>query len=232
MGDAPALKALAGVLGHEFRHPGLLIEALTHPSAANNEHRKSYERLEFLGDRVLGLVVAEMLLQAFPEESEGDLARRHTALVRRETATLVAERIKLGRYLRMSKGEASAGTRASASILADAMEGVIAALYLDGGLEPAAKFLSEHWTDLMNEMSAPPQDAKTALQEWVQQRGLGLPRYEEVARKGPPHRPEFTVRVEVESQPSTEAEGPSKRAAEQSAATAMLRQVMGQGNGG
>jgi len=227
-----SLKALAADLRHDFSCPGLLVEALTHPSAANARHRQSYERLEFLGDRVLGLVVAEMLLQNFPEENEGDIARRHTALVRRETATLVAERIGLGRYLRMSKGEAGAGTRASASILADAVEAVIAALYMDGGLEPAAQFVVEHWTELMNETAVPPQDAKTALQEWVQDRGLGLPRYEVVARKGPSHKPEFTVRVEVEARPSVQAEGRSKRVAEQRAAAAMLRQVAGQGDGG
>ncbi|MHA1566503.1 MAG: ribonuclease III [Alphaproteobacteria bacterium] len=231
MEDKATLKLLAAVLKHDFKNPAILIEALTHPSAANLGHRKSYERLEFLGDRVLGLVVAEMLLQAYPEESEGDIARRHTGLVRREAATLVAEQISLGRYLRMSKGEAEAGSRDSPAILADAIEAVIAALYLDGGLDCAARFIADHWTDLMMQAVTPPMDAKTALQEWVQQRGLDLPRYEVVGREGPSHAPEFTIRVVVEAQPEIAASGSSKRAAEQRAAAEMLNRLAGRPHG-
>lgn len=219
------MQDLAAVLGHDFNRPALLIEALTHPSAANNAHRRSYERLEFLGDRVLGLVIADMLLKAYPEEDEGDIARRHTALVRREAATLVAERIELGRFLRMSKGEVGAGTRASESIQADAMEAVIGALYVDGGLGPAARFVAAQWTDLMDGAARPPRDAKTALQEWAQQRGLDLPRYREITRDGPAHAPCFTVEVAVDGQVSIRAEGRSKRAAEQLGAAEMLRRV-------
>ena len=218
-GRSPA--ALAVRLGHDFARCDLLAEALTHPSAASRRHH-SYERLEFLGDRVLGLVVADMLIDAFPGEPEGDLALRHAALVRREALSAVAGEIGLGDHLRLAPGEAEAGIRDNAAIQADAMEAVIAALYLDGGLEAARRFIARYWARPMAEATRPPRDAKTALQEWAQGRGLPLPQYCEQARSGPPHGPTFTVEVRLAGKRPVRATGASKRAAEQAAAEKML----------
>ncbi len=219
-GPSPA--ALAARLGHDFARCDLLAEALTHPSAASRRHH-SYERLEFLGDRVLGLVVADMLIDAFPGEPEGDLALRHAALVRREALSAVAGELGLGDHLRLAPGEAEAGIRDNTAIQADAMEAVIAALYLDGGLEAARRFIARNWARPMAEATRPPRDAKTALQEWAQGRGLPLPHYCEQARSGPPHGPTFTVEVRLAGKRPVRARGASKRAAEQAAAEGMLQ---------
>jgi ribonuclease-3 len=146
----------------------------------------SYERLEFLGDRVLGLIIAKLLFQRFPAEPEGDLARRLAALVRKETL---------------------AGGAENPSVLADACEAVIGALYLDGGLAAAERFVLSYWTPFLEAEDTPPQDAKTALQEWAQGRALPLPAYREVARNGPPHEPHFTVEVRVEGHEPARAQG-------------------------
>lgn len=221
---APEIAELAQALGHSFRREDLLREAMTHPSVTPEERgaaRFGYERLEFLGDRVLGLVIAEWLVERFPREPEGALAKRLTALVRRETLAEVAAAIGLGRHLRMSSGEAGAGGRVNAANLADACEAVIAALYLDGGLEAARRFIREAWADRI-ERDRPPQDPKTALQEWAQARGLPLPRYATVARTGPDHEPVFSIRVEVEGHAPVTATGSSKRTAEREAAARLL----------
>ena len=215
---------LAAVLGHDFRDWRLLTEALTHSSAAGVEGTRSYERLEFLGDRVLALVIADVLLDRFPDETEGDLARRHAALVRREAVARVAEAIELGRYLTLATGE-SGMTRDLTSLKADALEAVMGAIYLDGGLNAASAFIERHWAPLIAEDTHPPRDPKTSLQEWAQARALPLPRYQEVARAGPDHAPHFTVRVSVQSQAPGEANGRSKRAAEQEAAANLLAAI-------
>ncbi len=218
---------LAEILGHSFRRPELLDEALIHSSVSSRGARakRSYERLEFLGDRVLGLIVAEMLLGRFPDEAEGALARRLAALVRRETLARVAEGIGLGRHLVLSKAEDDSGGRANPAILADCCEAVIGALYLDGGLEPARAFVGGQWRRLMEEATTPPKDAKTALQEWAQGLGKPLPSYEMVAMDGPAHDPVFAVSVCIEGLAPETAQGSSKRAAEQAAAAAMLKRV-------
>jgi len=217
--DAPASAIeLARKLGHDFKHPDLLEQALTHISVSED----SYERLEFLGDRVLGLIVAEILLSRFPHEDEGLMTRRLGAAVRAETLTRVARSLGLGAYLRVSKGEEAAGTRTNAGILADVCEAVIAALYLDGGLETARRFITDAWTDILAETPAAPKDSKTELQEWAQARGLSVPAYREVAREGPDHAPTFTVEVDVAGLPPIQAQGPSKRIAEQRAAQSLL----------
>jgi len=224
-----ALEALAAGLGYRFTKIELLRDALTHSSLLQGRGAKAltacYERLEFLGDRVLGLIVAEMLFDAFPNEAEGALARRHAALVRRETLAKVAESIELGSHLRLSRGEDEGGGRANPTLLADACEAVIGALYADGGLAPAAAFIRGHWRKLMAEDLTPPKDAKTALQEWAQGRGKPLPKYETVAMEGPPHSPSFLIEARVEGVESVSARGASKRAAEQAAAAAMLEKV-------
>lgn len=221
------LDPLIEALGHRFAAPDLLAEALTHPSATgrHGQARRSYERLEFLGDRVLGLIVAEMLWRRFPDEAEGELTRRHTGLVRREALVDVARALGLGAFVRVSPGEAQAGARESASVLADACEAVIAALYLDGGLEAARAFVHRHWASLLDAFAVPPRDPKTELQEWAQGRGRGLPVYETVAAEGPAHKRVFTVTVRVEEAESATASGGSKRAAETAAAAELLRRL-------
>ncbi len=221
--------SLREILGHRFADPDLLQQALTHPStfgaAAGRRHGASYERLEFLGDRVLGLVVADMLYRSFPGESEGPLARRLAELARKEAIARVAESIDLGRHLVLSRGEEDGGGRQNPSLLADACEAVIGALYLDGGLEAARVFIEREWQPLLEENTRPPKDAKTALQEWAQGSGLPLPSYRIVASEGPPHDPVFEVEVEVAGRPPVTGSGRSRRAAEQAAASALLADV-------
>lgn len=210
-------------LGHSFQDPRLLDLALTHSSVVGNA--RSNERLEFLGDRVLGLVVARLLFESFPHEAEGALARRHAALVRRQALARVAEDIGLGACMAISRGEEDGGGRTNPGLLADACEAVLAALFIDGGLEAADSFVRRHWQPLMDESLKPPMDPKTALQEWAQGRGLPLPRYREVAREGPPHAPMFSVEVEVAGHGVERASGASKRLAEKSAARACLARI-------
>jgi len=216
---SPSVPTLGPALGHEFARPELLEQALTHPSATA---KSTYERLEFLGDRVLGLVVADMVYRTYPNEPEGALARRHTALVRKEALARVAEAIDLGAYLRISRGEAEQGGRSSHSLLADACEAVIAALFLDGGFEAARRFVERWWQPLLSEQAEPPQDAKTALQEWAQGLGLPLPAYRLIASEGPPHDPIFEIEVSLPGRPSARGSGRSRRVAEAAAAGAML----------
>ncbi len=218
------LGGLAETLGHTFNHPDILRRAVTHASAEPRAWN-AYERLEFLGDRVLALILAEHLLDRFPHEREGSIAKRHVSLVRRETLAEVAHTIGLGRHLIVSRGEDEAGARASDTILSDAMEAVIGALYLDGGLEATRRFILRYWNPLLELDRRPPQDPKTALQEWAQARRLPLPVYATVAQTGPAHAPEFTVEVRVEGQKPQRAVGKSKRLAEQSAAAEMLKVI-------
>jgi ribonuclease III len=221
------LEPLLARLGHRFATPTLLGEALTHPSASGRRgsKRRSYERLEFLGDRVLGLVVAEMLWSRFPDAAEGELTRRHTSLVRREALIDVARKLELGRFLILSSGEAQAGTREQPSVLADSCEAVIAALYLDGGLEVARAFVRRHWEDMIESDGTAARDPKTELQEWAQARGLGLPTYKTVDQSGPAHRRQFTVTVLIQGAEPASASGNSKRAAEIAAAAVLLERL-------
>lgn len=223
---------LARRLGHEFRRPELLRQALTHSSVAGAQKAEvaSYERLEFLGDRVLGLIVADMLLDRFPEEPEGALARRHAFLVSREALADVARGLMLSEALHVSKGEAESGGRQNPATLADVCEAVIGAIYRDGGLGAARVFVEPHWSPMLEQDHKPPQDSKTALQEWAQARGLPLPRYEEVDREGPAHDPRFTVAVHVGDKHPIAGIGRSKRLAEQDAARSMLTHLNTDGN--
>ncbi len=219
------LEKLASRLSHRFKRKRLLREALTHPSAAGDP-TQSYERLEFLGDRVLALIISDLLLGRFQKEAEGALARRLSALVRRETLAKVALDIDLGDHLILAKSEKEAGASENPALLANACEAVIGAIYLDGGLAAARDFVLPLWTPLLEAEQTPPQDAKTALQEWAQGRGLALPEYREVRREGPPHEPVFTVEVSVTGQPSAQGEGRSKRLAEQAAAAQLLAELV------
>lgn len=228
--DSP--DALGAILGHVFDRPALLATALTHPSAVRDGSAASYERLEFLGDRVFGLVVADMLMRGFPDENEGDLARRLALLVSRDSLAVVARMLDLGRFLRMTSGETNAGTRDSASVLADSLEAVFGALYRDGGLDAAAPVIERLWTPLIAATPEPPVDSKSALQELVQSRGWPLPVYRTVAESGPPHRPVFTVEVEVRNMAPATGSGGSKRIAEQAAALEMLALAGGEARDG
>ncbi len=213
------------ILGHEFFRPELLREALTHRSAVRRGHRTvSNERLEFMGDRVLGLLMAEWLVERFPAEQEGELGRRLAHLVSQPVLAGVAEAIGLGAALAVSPGEAKAGVKQRATVLADALEAALGALYLDGGLERARAFVRRAWDQAMVGQAVPPKDAKTALQEWTQARGLELPVYDVADRSGPPHAPEFRVTVSADGRVGTGTAG-SKRAAEQLAAEDLLRML-------
>lgn len=210
------LKPLYAALGHSFSNPALLVRALSHSSVAGAQ---SYERLEFLGDRVLGLSVAELLLDRFPYENEGEVGRRFAALVQADMLAQVGASLGLANHAKAGPGVVNDG------IVADMVEAVIAALYLDGGMDVARAFVRRTWDPLVETRSRPPRDAKTALQEWSQSKGHGLPAYEDVERSGPDHAPVFTVEVRLPGFPAQQARGASKRAAEQEAAAMMLRDL-------
>lgn len=218
-----AVQDLGNALEYRFREPQLLIDALTHPSVDAARGRASaFERLEFLGDRVLGLVVAEMIFKRFPNEAEGHLARRQAALVRRESLARVALVVGLDKAVILSKSEDEGTGRSNPALLADACEAVLGAVYADGGLDAAAAIIRKHWDPLVAEAIAPPRDAKTALQEWAQGRGLPLPAYTVLEQAGLAHEPMFHISVTVEGEKPAEGKGTSKRAAEQAAATSLL----------
>ena len=217
------MAALEATLGHRFGERAVLRAALSHSSLGGQAPAADgFDRLEFLGDRVIGLVVAEMLLAGYPKDGEGDIARRHARLVNRDSLARLARAVDLGRYLRLSAGEAQSGGRDNPAVLADAFEAVIAALYRDGGMTAARDFLVPQFAPLMAEVVVPPRDAKTALQEWAQARGLSLPIYRTLEMSGPAHRPRISVEVQIEGLPPQTAEGSSRRAAEQAAAAALL----------
>ena len=223
MDDTDALTALQQRLGHRFNDRQLLIDALTHASAQERGQTVSAsERLEFLGDRVLGLLAAEAMIERYPDSPEGDLAPRLNALVRKERCAAVAAELDLARHLRVGEGESKSARSLKAAILADVCEAVMAAVYLDGGLDAARQLFRLGWSAALEEVDVMPRDAKSALQEWTQDRALGLPVYTLTGRQGPDHQPEFSVRVSVGTHGDAEGRGPSKRAAEQTAAAAFL----------
>jgi len=219
--ETPDLAAVQRALGHSFDQLDLLRQALTHPSVGGRKTLTN-QRLEFQGDRVVGLIAADMLLKRFPNEDEGKIARRHAALVQGETLAEVAVEINLGAHLAMSTAEAESGGRDNRSTLADALEAVIAALYRDGGLEQARSFLLPRLEARIDRAKPPPIDPKTRLQEWVQGRGDPLPAYRIVSRDGPAHEPRFTVEVAIDGHAPHTGEGTSKRLAEKAAASALI----------
>ena len=223
----PNLDGLQEKLGHRFNNPKLLVQALTH-SGATRDRLQSNERLEFLGDRVLGLALAGMLLDSFPGEAEGKIAYRFSALARAQSLARVALDIGLAPYVRLTRGEEEIGGRDNPSIQANCCEAIIAALYLDGGLKVAETFVHEHWRPLMSEDLAPPKDAKTLLQEWAQARGLALPVYRVTNEEGPAHAPRFTVEASVHEMKPATGEGASKQAAEQNAAETLMDRIQEQ----
>ena len=223
-GLSPEITAFCQRLGHRFTRPDLLVQALTH-SSVSSATRPSNQRLEFLGDRVLGLVVAEELLAADPDASEGELALRFNSLVRRETCADVARQLELGDALRMGRAEMLSGGRRKDAALADAMEAVIAAVFADAGFFAARSVVLAAWGDRIERSRRDAKDPKTALQEWVQSRGHSRPEYSLVSRDGPDHAPAFTVRVSLESGQAATAQARSKKLAEQNAARDLLRRL-------
>jgi ribonuclease III len=214
---------LAQALGHVFGRPELLVEALTHPSALGfGRGLRGYQRLEWLGDRVLGLVVADLLWRRFAAEGEGNLTRRLTHLVRREALARVAQALDLGRYAVLSPSEVQSGATRNPAILADMCEAVIGAVYIDGGLAAAAALVHRLWQPLLDDMAAPPRDPKTLLQEWAQARNLPRPAYSLVDTSGPHHARRFTVAASLPGFAPADATASSKRQAETQAAERLL----------
>ena len=208
-------------LGHRFKRPEFLIRALTHPSIGSNT-RGDNQRLEFLGDRVLGLVMAEALYDADQSATEGQLAPRFNALVRKETCADVARQVDIGAVLKLGRSEMKSGGRRKEALLADAMEAVIAAVYRDSGFEAARRVVLSLWGDRIDRVESDARDAKTALQEWAQARGEPPPDYVEIGREGPDHQPVFVIEVRLVGGQTERATAGSKRIAEHAAARALL----------
>jgi ribonuclease III len=216
-------------IGHKFQDGDLLDRAMTHRSATQGKAVEwSNERLEFLGDRVLGLVTVEALMERFPASREGELAPRLNALVSRETCAVIGAEIGLGKFLIVDRSERSTGGANKPSLLANAAEAVIGAIYMDAGLPAARKFILKHWADMLKAAAEKPRDPKSALQEWVQAKGLPTPSYRHDSREGPDHAPVFTATVHVQDRSPAIGTGPSKQDAEREAAKAMLAAIGGQ----
>lgn len=215
------IKAFQHRLGYEFSNPELLVRALTHGSVSSAT-RPDNQRLEFLGDRVLGLVMATALLEADKKASEGQLAPRFNALVRKEACADVARQIDLGAVLKLGRSEMLSGGRRKQALLGDAMEAVIAAIYRDAGFEAARDVILALWGDRIHTVESDARDAKTSLQEWAQARGQKPPSYIEVKRSGPDHAPVFTIAARLQDGTEAQATAGSKRQAEQAAAKALL----------
>lgn len=218
------LRAFQDRIGHRFSQPDLLIRALTHASVSSPARRDN-QRLEFLGDRVLGLVMATALLDHDKAATEGQLAPRFNALVRKETCADVARQVDLGAVLKLGRSEMLSGGRRKQALLGDAMEAVIAAIYRDAGFEVAGAVIRRLWGDRITRVEADARDAKTALQEWAQARGQNPPDYVELARSGPDHAPLFTIAARLQNGQEAQASAGSKRQAEQVAASDLLQQV-------
>ena len=223
------IQAFAGALGYEFAKPELLVRALTHPSMSS-PHRDNNQRLEFLGDRVLGLVMAEAVFKADRGGAEGVLAPRFNALVRKETCADVARQINLGAVLKLGRSEQKSGGRRKETLLGDALEAVIAAIYLDGGFDAARDTVLRLWGSRIDKVDEDARDPKTSLQEWAQARGQTPPTYVEIAREGPDHQPTFTIEVRLSSGETAQATAGSKRQAEMAAARQIFEEISGNSN--
>ena len=221
---AADLSAFQAKLGHEFAKPDLLVQAVTHASLSSVT-RPDNQRLEFLGDRVLGLVMAEALLAADTRAAEGLLAPRFNALVRKEACADVARDLGLGEVMKLGRSEMMSGGRRKEALLGDALEALIAAVYLDGGFSAARAVVLRLWGSRIGAVEADARDAKTALQEWAQARGMAPPVYTEASRDGPDHQPVFTVQVQLETGEFEVARAGAKRLAEQQAARALLARM-------
>jgi ribonuclease III len=218
----PHIEELEARLGYRFKDAGLLGEALTHASARATQGGRDNERLEFLGDRVLGLSIAALLYAQFPAAREVEFARHYNALVCERSCAAIAQALDVGPHLIMAQSEARTGGRKKSVILADACEALLGAVYLEGGFEAAAALVHRHWGPLVPAAAAASPDAKTALQEYAQSQRRGLPEYKEVGRSGADHAPSFTVEVTVKGLRPALGEGPSLKKAQQAAAESLL----------
>ena len=232
--SAPALsddrlKAAQDTIGYKFKDTKLLVRALTHPSAVGGGHavRDSNQRLEFLGDRVLNLVIAERLMERRKMESEGELAPRLNRLVKKGACADAVRHLDLQEFVLLSDGEEAAGGRKRESTLGDACEAIIGAIFRDGGLSPARKFIEKAWAPQFASTPTETKDPKTLLQEWAQGQGLPLPDYDVLSRSGPDHEPIYEIEAKVDGRGSAVATGPSKREAERSAAALLLQSLAG-----
>ncbi|MBL4907717.1 MAG: ribonuclease III [Sneathiella sp.] len=225
------LTSLMKVLGHRFKDMDLLLEALTHSSLVKGTRKSSqsgrdYERLEFLGDRVLGLVISEELFRRYGKAEAGQLSRRYNAQVRKETLASIAEELEIAAYIRMSEDLKASGGDNNPSILEDCIEALIAALYLDGGMTAAHQFIKKNWWNRFEKLDAANKDPKSSLQEWAAKKSIAPPVYEVVSQSGPDHNRTFTVEVTIEGFTKHSAKGFSKRAAEQIAAEKLLKDLL------
>ena len=221
---AAELKDFCARLGHEFAQPELLIEATTH-SSLSSPTRTDNQRLEFLGDRVLALVIAQALLDEDKDASEGLLAPRFNALVRKEACADVAVQIDLGAALKLGRSEMLSGGRKKTAILGDEMEAVLAAVYLDAGFDTVSALILRLWGERINTAEQDARDPKTTLQEWAQGHKMPPPKYVEIGRSGPDHAPVFKIEAQLSNGASATASAPSKRQAQQMAASKLLEQV-------
>lgn len=217
------MSTLEEKLGLKFQDEQLLQRAITHPSMG--KANPNYERLEFLGDSVLGLIISSELFKRYPDEAEGELTKRLAGLICGETLVKIAEKLQIAEHISMSESESKSGGRDNKANLENVMEAIIGALYLDQGFRAAQAFVLREWEQLIDNMVEPPKDAKSALQEWAQGRGLPLPDYNVTNQDGPSHAPEFTISVSIQGFPAEDGTGTSKRTAEQEAATKLLKKL-------
>lgn len=219
---------ISKIINYRFKNDAILEEALTHPSSNKRNSKnliENYERLEFLGDSILNMVVSAILFKLFPEEKEGALARRKTELVCGNTIANVAKEMGLGDFIIMNNSERCNGGKCNLKNLEDVLEAIIGAIYIDGGFKSVERFIIQHWETLAANMLNPPQDPKTSLQEWTQKNKLPLPEYELTKQTGPAHNPEFTMSVYIKNYVAVSACAPSKKIAEQRAAELMLEKI-------
>jgi ribonuclease-3 len=212
---------LEKIINYSFKDSALLTRALSHPSSGSD----NYERLEFFGDSVIGFIIAEYLFKFFPDESEGHMAKRHASIVSGTTAVQIARAINLGDSLIMNKGEENSGGREIASNLEDCLEALVGAIYLDSGLEKTRDVVIKLWQDFLSLDTLPPKDAKSALQEWLQQNNQPLPKYETLRQEGDAHSPIFFMSLQVKDFGAVTAEGNSKKTTEQKLAQLMLNKI-------
>ncbi len=215
------IKKIYDSISYEFNDEKILFDAVTHTTKAKRKNL-NFQRLEFLGDRILGLIIADILYKKFPNESEGDLTRRMHHLVNEDTLAKIARDIALNEHVRLSYNEEKTGGRDKSAVLSDALEALIAAIFLDSDYQCAYNFISMHWANYLNYDEPPPIDPKTELQEWCHSRGFGLPVYVEVEKRGPDHSPEFTVNVILNNEFEVKAVGNTKKQAERNAAIKAL----------
>ncbi len=212
------------ILGYEFKDHKWLKRALTHSSSGE---LTNYQRLEFLGDRVLGLVISHALFVQFRGENEGGLAKRHTALVQGKTLAIIGLAHKINEHIILSDAESASGGHLNENIIADVVESLLGAIFVDGGYEAVEKVVLALYGDNIQTLKEAPQDPKTELQEWVQARGLDLPEYKIVDKTGPDHAPEFSIQILIEGQEPISATGPSRRQTEKTVALKMLKYLKG-----